>query len=838
MLRATLRGLLARKLRLLLSGLAVVLGVAFVSGTFVLTDTLGKVFDSLIASTSTGTDVAVRAAGDAGDRGDREPVPDAVLQQVRKVPGVADAIGNTFSASVALVGKDGKKYEKQGPPVVGVSFQPASPQESLRVKRGTAPVGRDQVALDRATFDDLHLQLGDRIGVIGNGPVQQATVTAVVGFEKADSFAGASLVAVDAPTAQVLFGVPGTWSALSVRAEEGISPAELRDRISQALPKGQEAVTQQQADDEQGSDLEQGLKFFNIFLLVFAGVALFVGMFLIFNTFSMLVAQRVRELALMRALGASRRQVTSSVLVEALVVGVVSSVTGLLAGIGVASGLRALLGAIGLEIPGGPAVVATRTVVVSLVLGVVVTLVAALVPARRAARVAPVQAMRESGPAEDRSLRRRTLLGSALLVLGVLALVPGLRDGNLPLLGLGAVVCFLSVATLSPLFARPVVSFLGLPFTRIGVPGRLGRSNAVRSPRRTSATAAALMIGLALVAMVSTLGESAKKSLVSVVETSLGADYVLHTDQYQPFSPAAAKGLQGRPELAAVGSFAAGEAEVGSAGRVGVLGIDADDLVAVLKLDVVDGDLADLDRGLAVSEREAEALDVSVGDRVPVTWARTGESSVPVVAVYAENQFIGGYLVSDRTIAANVTKPQLDVIAVKRADSATPDQARAAVEAGLKAFPNVEVEDRAQFVQAQGDQVDSLLNIITVLLVFSVLIAVLGIVNTLALSVVERTRELGLLRAVGLQRRQLRRMIRVESVLVAVYGAVLGILIGLAFGAATVKALEDEGLSEFAVPWARLGLVLVAAALAGVLAAALPARRAAKMDVLAAIATA
>jgi putative ABC transport system permease protein len=837
MLRATLRGLFARKLRLLMSGFAVVLGVAFVSGTFVLTDTLGKVFDDLFANVTQNTAVTVRSASTIGGDSNREPVPAALVSKVRALDGVAEVVGHTESDHVAILDKRGKAYKTGGPPVIGVTIDVASQQESLRVKRGTAPSGPDQVAVDAQTARKLALKPGDHLTVLANGPRRIMTFTGVIGFEKADSFAGATLIAADPPTAQTLFGTPGTWTEISVAADQGVSQTALRDRVATVLPKGVEAITQKQTVDESANQLKKGLSVFNTILLVFAGIALFVGMFLIFNTFSMLVAQRARELALMRALGASRGQVTTSVLIEALVVGVVSSALGFGLGIGVAVGLRAFLAAVGIDLPAGDLVIASRTLVVSLVVGVGVTAVAALIPARRAARVAPVQAMRESGPAEDRSLTRRTIVGLVLLVLAGAALARGLSAGTLPALGGGAVLAFLAVATLSPLIARPVVSALGYPFVRLGVPSRLGRGNAVRSPRRTSATAAALMIGLALVAMVSTLGESVKQSLVKVVASSLGADYVLHTDQYMAFSPAAAKGLAGRPELAAVAPFLAGEAKVGKAGRVQVQGVDPAALEAVLKLDVVKGDLTGLADGLAVSETEATNLGVTVGATVPVTWARTGDRPLRLAAVYADNPFAGGYVVSDTTFGANVTSPQLVVIAVKRAPSATPAAGRAAIEQALVDFPIVQIEDRAQFVKAQGDQVDSLLNIITGLLIFSVLIAVLGIVNTLALSVVERTRELGLLRAVGLQRRQLRRMIRVESVLIAVYGALLGIAIGLAFGAAIVVALHDQGISVFAVPVTRLLWVLVAAGLAGVVAAALPARRAARLNVLDAIAT-
>ena len=835
MLRATLRSLLARKLRLLLASFAILLGISFVSGAFVLTDSLSRVFDNLFASVNQGTAVSVQAVSKLGNDGG-DLVPQSVLDTVRKVDGVSEAIGDVGSIT-SLVLPNGKLLKKVGPPVLGVSFHAGSSQESLLVKRGVAPVGPDQVAIDVSTATKEHLALGEQVGIIGKGPKRTATIVGLVGFRTTDSIAGATLVALDADSAQKLFGTPGSWSQLSVAAASGVTDDQLRDRVTQVLPGGFKAVTAKQQIADQSKQLKQGLGFFNTALQVFAGISLFVGMFLIFNTFSMLVAQRTRELALMRALGASRGQVTRSVLLEALLVGVLSSLGGFGIGIAVAAGLRGLLSTFGIELPKGQTIVETRTFVVCLVVGIGVTVVAALVPARRAARVSPVQAMRESGPAEDRSLVRRSMLGGLVLALGIGALAGGLAGGQISLVGTGAALSFLGVTVLSPLFARPVVGLLGMPFAALGVSGRLGRGNAMRSPRRTSATAAALMIGLALVAAISTLGASVKKSVVKVVSTSLGADFVLHTDQFQMFSPDVAATLNGQPELAAVAAFRQSEAKVGKAGKVAVQGVNASALQSVLRLDVLQGSLSSLALDqLAVSKTEAANLGVHVGDTVPVTWSRTS-GTLHVSAVYTDNQFAGGYLVSDATYTANVPSKDLLVVAVKEATSTTPKAARAAIEKALVGFPNIVIEDQAQFVTSQGNQIDTLLNAITGLLVFSVLIAVLGIINTLALSVVERTRELGLLRAVGLQRRQVRRMIRVESVVIALYGALLGVGVGLAFGYALVFTLHDQGITEFAVPLTRLVVVLVVAALGGVLAAALPARRAARMNVLEAVAS-
>ena len=842
MLRATWRGLLARKLRLLLASLSVLLGISFASGAFVLTDSIGRVFDNLFSTINSGTAVTVQGVSAFGtssfDGNDREPVPQSVLDRVSRVEGVSSAIGS-IGQPTTLILPNGKAYKSAGPPVLGVSYHQGSPQETLTIVRGTAPVGRSQVLVDAHTMDKQGLRLGDVIGVIGNGAQQKATIVGIARFGSSNSLAGATLLAFDPPSAQALFGTPGAWDELSVAADPGVSDQALRDRIAKALPaKRFEVLTSAQSAAQQSDDIKQGLGFFNTFLQVFAAVALFVGAFLIFNTFSMLVAQRTRELALMRALGASRGQVLRSVLSEAVAVGLVGGLGGLGLGILLAKGFRGLMNAIGIEIPKGGTVIEARTVVYCLVTGVLVTVVAAVVPARRAGRMAPVQALRESGPAEAKSLTRRTLVGSALLLLGVVALVSGLSAGAIVTVGLGAVLSFVGVTVVSPVFARPVVGALAAPFARLGIPGRLGRGNAMRNPRRTSTTAAALMIGLALVAAMSTLGSSAKKSVVSTVASSFGADYVLHTDQYQPFSPAVAQALAGRAELADIASFTMAPAKVGKAGPQSVQGVDPGALQAVLKLKVLRGDLDGLKPGqLAVSKAEAKNLgEPAIGSRVTVTWAKTGEQDMTLGAVYDNNQFAGGYLVTAADFAKNVTDRKVMVIAVKRAPASSPAQSRASIEQALTGFPNVQVEDQAEFVKEQGDQINGILNFITGLLAFSILIAILGIINTLALSVIERTRELGLLRAVGLQRTQLKRMIRVESLVIAVFGALLGTVVGVGFGWALVDSLHDQGITEFAVPWQRIVLVLVVAALGGIVAAALPARRGARLNILQAIA--
>ncbi|MCU1594328.1 MAG: hypothetical protein JWO12_1720 [Frankiales bacterium] len=834
MLRATLKSLLARKLRLMLASLAVLLGISFMSGALVLTDSLGRVFDNLFTSISSGTDVQVQGTSALGADAQAQPVPQAALDAVKKVDGVAEVVGDTGGEG-GLVLPNGKLLKKTGPPVLGVSFNAGGLQESLRVKQGKAPVGLDQVAIDLTTARKQHLKIGEQVGITGTGPKRPATITGFVGFDTTNSIAGATLLAFDPPSAQQLFGHPGEYQSLSIAAKPGVTPQDLKQRINAVLPQGTKALTGQEAIDKDSKDLKQGLQFFTVFLVAFAFISVFVGAFLIFNTFAMLVAQRTRELALLRALGASRRQITRSVVLEALLVGVLSSVAGFLAGIGVAIGLRGLLNVIGIELPAGDTVIRTRTFVLCMLVGVGVTVLAALLPARRAARVAPVQAMRESGPAEERSLRRRTVVGGVIGLLGAALLATGLAGGSVSSVGIGAGIVFIGVVVLAPVFAGAVVRVLGAPFAALGVPGALGQANAMRSPRRTTSTAAALMIGLALVAAISTLGASAKKSVTAAVSTSLGADFIVHTEQFSPFSPSVTQALLTQKAFSDVAAFRAGEVKIGGQ-LTGVQGVNPAALQDVLQLDVLSGDLASLGtNSIALSKKQAKALKTKVGDSLKVTWPTTGEQPLTVGAVYDDNPFAGDYLVSDATYDANVRDKQLIVVALKTASGVSLDASRAAVETALQDYPNLKVQDQAEFVKSQASQIDFLLSIIYALLALSILIAILGIINTLALSVVERTRELGLLRAVGLQRRQLKRMIRVESVIIAVFGAFVGVVVGIGFGYALVSVLHDSGVTDFAVPYLRILVMLGIAALGGVLAAALPARRAAKMDVLAAV---
>jgi putative ABC transport system permease protein len=661
---------------------------------------------------------------------------------------------------------------------------------------------------------------------------QEPTLTGTFGLGKSDSLGGASIVAFEQKTAERLLGRPGEYDALRITAADGASVPDLRQALTRTLPSTVEVATGDQIAAESASAVKTGLSFFSTLMLAFAGVALFVGAFLIFNTFSMLVAQRQRELALLRALGASRNQVTGSVLAEALVVGLLASGIGIGLGLLVALGLRALVGSFGATLPAGPLVVSTRTVLLSLVVGVVITAVAALLPARKASAVRPIEAMRAAGHSET-TLRRGTVIGALLLLPGLGLLVAGAR-GRLPLLAVGCLLTFLAVAALAPLLSTPIARLLGAVFTR-RIPGRLGRLNAMRNPRRTATTAAALMIGLAMVTAVSLVGASAKASFVADVPAALAADLVVQqTGQGQGIPAGIAQQLAALPEVAHADGLHRDQGKVG-ASLTDVTTLPGVAVGRALALEQVTGDVHALAPGrILVDQDEAAQQALHVGSAVTVQLPRSEPRSYTVVGTFKPNLLASKYLL-DSSAAVGFATAEDSVLLLTGRPGVSSAALRASVQAVTATLPSAQVLNRQELTDTATSQVDTAMAFINVLLLLSIAIAVLGIVNTLALSVVDRTRELGLLRAVGLSRAQTRRMITTEAVIVAVFGALLGITVGVGFGVALQRGLHDVGITVLAIPYGRLGLFVVAAAVTGVLAALLPARRAARLDILAAV---
>lgn len=846
MLRANLRNLMAHKLRLALTAISVVLGVAFVAGTLMLTDTMNSSFNNLFGDIHAKTAVGVRAKAvvdstDALGNSSRGPIPESLLDEVRQVPGVAAAEGDV-GGYAQLITPAGKVIKTQGAPMIGVTWSD-SDLSPLRLVEGAAPAGAGEIAVDKVTAAGYGLKVGDTVQVLLKGPTQTERIVGIFSFGSTGSLLGATLTAFDLPTAQQLLGAPGELDNIVVGAEPGVDHAELAQRIQAQLPAGYEALTGKQLAQEESDSIKEALGFFNVFLLVFAGIALFVGCFIIVNTFSMLVAQRTRELALLRALGASRRQVTRGVLAEALAVGVVASGAGLGLGVLVAFGLIKVLGTIGLDLGSNPLVLAPRTVIAAFAVGIVVTLVAALGPARRAATVPPVAALRDDVALPERSLRRRALVGTVSAAAGAVLMAVGLggHSGSAAaVVGLGALAVFLGVASLSPFISRPVIKVLAAPFPKLfGAAGSLSRENARRNPRRTASTAAALMIGLALVSTMTVIGGSAKASVSKIIDRSVGADYIVHTQSGLPFTPAVAEDLDGAPGVGDMATVRIGGAKVDGS-STHIAGWTPSTVGPLVNLDVTSGSIASLKDGdMLVMAKTATSKGWHVGDTVDVTFPKTGNVTMRIGGLFADNQLSGTYIVSTQVFEQNFNDGQQfdQVVLFNAASGASHETVQGTVDSVAKAFPNIEVQNQTEFKDAQKKQIDQLLGLIYALLGLAVLIAVLGIVNTLALSVFERTREIGLLRAIGMSRRQLRRMVRLESVVIAVFGALLGVALGVVFGLALVRAAADSGLDELAVPVGQLIGYLVAAVLVGVLAALWPARRAAKLNVLKAIAT-
>jgi putative ABC transport system permease protein len=840
-LLASLKGIMAHKLRLFLTALAVVLGVAFVAGTFVLTDTINKTFDTLFTEISAGTDLTVRAVSgfgnDAGgfDTASRDTVPASLIDTVRRTPGVQAADG-TVTGYAQFVDKEGKAVASGGAPTLGFNWTEPG-LSPLQLRSGREPQRDGEVVVDAVTARTHKFAVGDRVTVLFKGPTQEFTLVGITGFGEADNLAGATLAIFEEATAQRVFGKAGRYDSIEIKAAEGVGARELRDRLVGTLPADVEVVTSKEVADESAEAVGQALGFFSTALLVFAGIALFVGGFIILNTFSILVAQRTRELALLRALGASRRQVMTSVIIEAFAVGLFAAIVGLSLGVLVAIGLQNLLKAFGIDLPASGVVLKPRTIIASFVVGVGVTVLSSISPARRASKIPPMAALRGGAEEHGGSLRRRSLAGAVVFALGMAALLSGLFGGTLGLVGLGAALVFVGVALLSPAAARPLARVIGAPFPRIaGMSGKLGRQNAMRNPRRTAATSAALTVGLGLVACVSVLAASIKASAADIVDDYMAADYIVSTANFLPsISTDLAPRLARLPELGAVSALQTGQWRSNGSNR-SLFAADPATLGQVLKFEVTAGDVGGLARGeVFLAEEELADLGLSVGSQLPMTFARTGDTQLRIAGTFSENQLLGSYLVSTATFEANFTERLDFAVLAKARPGVPPEAARAAVERVTEEFPNVELRDQAEFKEQQEDQVDQILGLITALLKLSIFIALFGIVNTLALSIFERTRELGLLRAVGMSRRQVRSMIRGESVIIAVMGAILGLAVGVLFGYAIVEALADEGIGAVVVPGGQLLTYVILAGIAGVIAAVFPARRAARLDVLAAI---
>ncbi|MFJ2025293.1 ABC transporter permease [Streptomyces sp. NPDC087897] len=855
--KTSVRNFLAHKGRMALSAVAVLLSVAFVCGTLVFTDTMNTTFDKLFAISSPDVTVSPKEAEEADeqpDNGKPASLPASLVQQVEKVEGVERAEGAAFSLAVTVVDADNKNMGSQtGAPTIASNWT-RNDLRSMEITSGHAPRGPTEVMVDADTAKKHKLELGDELRTIAATGDLKAKISGIAAFTVTNP--GAAVVYLDTATAQKhLLGAPGVFTQILVTAESGVSDTQLKKNVAAALDgsAAYKLQTQEEAAAANKDSMGAFLDVMKYAMLGFAGIAFLVGIFLIVNTFSMLVAQRTREIGLMRAIGSSRKQVNRSVLVEAVLLGIVGSVLGVAAGVGLAVGLMKLMGAVGMELSTRDLTVAWTTPVLGLLLGVVVTVLAAYIPARRAGKVSPMAALRDAGtPADGRSGRVRAGVGLVLTAVGGTALWVTTRadkatEGSM-YLAVGVLLTLIGFIVIGPLLAGVVVRALSVVVLRLfGPVGRLAERNALRNPRRTGATGAALMIGLALVACLSVVGSSMVASATEELDKSVGADFIVQDGGTgRPIVPQAADAVRAVPGLEHVTDYAYFQAKITApSGKTEDDGIVAADPTYQqdVRRTVLSGDLAKAygKNAMSVGEDYAKKHGVEVGDTMTVAFKGGRTAKLTVAAVTSDDTNIDrGAMYANLTTAASYVPadrmPQ-NVAMFAKAEEGKEKEAYAGLKTALAEYPVYTVQNQADFKETLKDQVGQLLNIVYGLLALAIIVAILGVVNTLALSVVERTREIGLMRAIGLSRRQLRRMIRLESVVIALFGALLGLGLGMGWGAAAQKLLALEGLEVLDIPWPTILTVFACSALVGLFAALVPAFRAGRMNVLNAIAT-
>ncbi|MGZ4688261.1 MAG: ABC transporter permease [Acidimicrobiia bacterium] len=845
MWKVTIKGILAHKIRFLLTGVAVILGVAFISGTLVLTATINKTFSNLLSNVYEHTDAVVRAkAVFKGDFGSvRGRIDASLIPEVRKTQGVAEAVGN-ITGFAQIVDKDGTALNNgNGPPALGFAWTNSPDLSPFHLVQGKGPVAPDQIVMDKHTADKAGFKIGSTVSVITQKGAAKYRLVGIAEFGNANGLLGATTVMFTPPVASAVLGQPGKVDEIDVRADSGVSQEQLAKNIKATLNgrKTIEVLTGKQITKESQNDISDQLGFFNTFLLIFGVIALLVGSFIIFNTFSIIVAQRSREMALLRAIGARGGQVIRSVLFEAALVGLVASIVGFFGGVVLAILLKAVLAALGIDIPASAITIPTTAVVWSFIVGMLVTIVAAVFPAIRASRIPPIAALARVGADQSAGSWKRVLSGLVVTAIGIALLVSGISSSSLPPVGFGAFVVFMGVAVLGPTIARPISAVLGWPIRRIkGITGLLAEENAKRNPKRTSATAAALMIGVALVCLIIVFGASARASVQAGIDQSMKADYIVTSGGFGlPTLPRVLEEkLQATKGVSQVSGTQFGPIKVGDSVQ-NTMGVDPKVVDSLFDLEVSQGSLQALQLdGIAVQRPTAEDNKWKVGDEVRVQFPTGGPKLFTVQAIFDQTKVpqVPNFVISTAAFTANYPNVLDQQIYIRTHGGPSPAH-RAAIKQTLKPFPNGKLQDRDQFKAAQAAQINQLLNLIYALLLFAIFIALFGIANTLGLSIIERTRELGLMRAVGMTRRQVRSLVRWEAVIIALLGAFLGIVVGVAFGWVMVTALKSEGISQFRAGPMQLVFVFVVAALFGVLAAIWPARSASKLDVLNSIST-
>jgi putative ABC transport system permease protein len=851
MLVVALKGLAGRKVRASLTAIAIVVGVAMISGTYILTDTINKGFHTIFTSSYQNADIVItgKAAFDSANGTSVEPptMPESLLTKVQQLPGVALAAGSVTTSSLKLIGKDGKVISSGGAPSLGFSVtRRGQPFNPTRLTTGSWPYGSNEVAIDKATASGKGFHVGDRIGVQAFGPSREFTITGIAELPGV-SVGGATFAIFNQPTAQALFHKEGELDAIRIQSKSGVKTSALLDQVKPLLSDTQivRSGTEQAKKDEQQAG--GFIKIIRYALLAFAGIALFVGAFVIANTLSITIAQRTREFATLRTLGASRRQVLWSVVLEAFVIGALGSLIGLFLGLALAKLLNVLFVTFGIDLPHGATVFSTRTIVVSLLVGTIVTVLASVRPARRATRVPPIAAVRE-GSVLPPSRWAKYGTATALIVLAVaVALVSlgtlagGIATGpRLLLIGVGVLLLFFGVSMNAPKIVRPLASVLGAPAESIGgAPGLLARDNATRNPARTASTASALMIGLTLVTFVAIFGAGLRSSFEDAVNKLFIADYAITaTNTFTPIEAQAGQSLVGKPGITDVTAIRAGSARY--LGQNANLTAVQPNLNTGVAMDWTQGDNGVPGRlgddGSFASKKYVEDHHLRLGSPITLEFPSGKKVSVRLKGVWKEpngGSPFGHVTISTALFDKYVPRPQDEMVLINLPGGVN-DANTAKLKQDVSSFADAKVQTRDEFKSNFEGPINKLLNLLYALLALSIVVSLVGIINTLVLTVFERTRELGMLRAVGMTRRQVRTMIRYESIATALMGAGLGIAVGIFLAALVTHALSSSGI-VFAIPWLQLVYFVLASILVGVLAAVIPARRAASLNVLQAL---
>jgi len=850
MVTVALKGLAGRKVRALLTAIAIVLGVAMISGTYILTDTINNGFNTIVVNSYKNADVVI--SGEAafkntnGNGVETPTFPQDVLSEVKALPDVAAAAGSVTSDNVKLIGKDGKVIDTGGAPSLGFSVDPREQQfNPTKLTAGSWPSGGDQVAIDKATASREGFAVGDTIELQTVGPQRSFHISGIAELTGVGSIGGATFALFDLPTAQRVFAKPGQLDVIRIQSKTGVSTAKLVSEIKPLLPPTAAVRDANAQVKEDKKDFD--IAFLQYILLAFAGISLFVGAFVIANTLAITIAQRMREFATLRTLGASRRQVLWSVVIEAFVIGLLGSVIGLFLGLGLAKLLNKLFVTFGIDLPQGQTVFATRTVIVSLVVGTVVTLVASIRPARRATRVPPIAAVREGSVLPVSRFARYGpvtalgILAAAIVLVALGTLASGIATGpRLLLLGVGVLLLFFGVSMNAARVVRPLAAVLGAPARSIGgAPGILARDNATRNPARTASTASALMIGLALVTFVAIFSAGTFKSFEDAVDQLFIADYAITaTNTFTPIDAAAGEALVGKPGVSDVTPIRAGSSRF-LGGDHNLTAVEPN-IATGVRLDWKSGGTSVPGRlgsnGFFTDNDFAKSHHLHVGSVVNMEFPSGKHADVRLLGIYEKPN--GGSPFGEATISTAlfdkyIPRPRDEMVLINTPDGVS-DANTATLKDDVSGFADAKVQTRDEFKANFIKPIKKVINLLYALLALSVIVSLVGIINTLVLTIFERTRELGMLRAVGMTRRQVRMMIRYESIVTALMGAALGMVVGVFLAALVTQALSGQGV-VFAVPWLQLVYFIVAAILVGILAAVIPARRAARLNVLRAL---